>query len=370
MATNSFEVAWTSYRSAIQDLYEASVEDIATTPGFRLRQPAEERVAAALEASDALTGVLRDDVESQDGDRQEIAIVRLLAAATIDLSIAYDLVPYEPELNPELWDGPVLTATLAEALVVLDSASDDVFRRLIIAGGAPMGADELKQQLERSVNAATQSILSDSSSAAVSTVSILLGGAAGHLRHALNLPIDNIFAKLNHSVRRVGRFIHNAIRKVIATLDGVADNMREEIGEWVGDRAEELGAGPFERWLARRYNAEAMMGQLHQEIKVVTVTSELQLVTLAQGASELDILAAKFHSQMKFARRVAWLVCHARRFLHVVAPWGDIAVIAGAVVATGGVVALGDDYLDGPDGGGLPRLRVIRGVMPIAQEAL
>lgn len=366
MAAPSFEAAWSNYRGAIQDLYGASVEDIATTPDFRLTEPSENQVEAAAAASGVLTEVLADEVESDHGDR-EVALIRLLAAATIDLSLAHDLAPYDPEARREQRHTPVLASTLGESLLVLDSASEDVFRRLIVAGGAPMTLDESKQHLERSVTAATQSILSDTSSAAVAAISILLGPLIGAgLHEAVVQPIDTIFDHL-HRPRWAVRFARNGVKKVMATLGGFAAGVRNSVGDWAEREASELGSGLLEKWLANRYQATQMMEELRTQIAATTQPPEV----LARAASDLDILSAKFHSQMRFVRRAAWLVSHARRFLFLVAPpWSEIAVLAGAVVTTGCVVCVGDDYLDGPAGGRIPRLNMIIGLMPITLDAL
>lgn len=370
MATNvaalPFEEAWSNYRGAIEELYGASLAEIATTPGFRLNEPGEEQVESAFVASESVAQVLTVGMESDDGDR-EVGIIRLLAAATIDLSIANDLAPFDPQVGYEQRGATVLASTLGESLLVLDSASEEIFQRLIIAGGAPMTIDEAKQHLEQSATAATQGILSDTSSAAIAAISILLGPAIGAgLHEAVGQPIDAIFDHLNRP-RWAIKFVRNGVKKVMTTLDGFADDVRRSVGEWAENEASELGSGFLEQWLANRYQANQMIEAVRAQIETTDKSSE----ALARAASDLDILAAKFHGQMRFVRHTAWLVSHARRFLfHIAPPWSEIAVLAGAVVTTGCVVCIGDDYLDGPTGGGIPRLRMIRGVMPIVVDAL
>jgi hypothetical protein len=371
MASEQGDPAWPNYRRAIEELYGSSVEQIATNPELRLIDPSNDQVELALTASEVLTESLRGDVEV-GGQRNEVAVIRLLAAATIDLGILYDLVAFDPELPnlPERpragWGRSVLADSLGEALPVLDAHPSEVFQRLIIAGGSALTVIEARERLCESMGAATQGTLSDTSSAAIAAVSILLGSAIGYVQEAVTVPLHDIFGRLMRHTRWVGRALRNAVEKVAATLDGALEGARTATREWIEDRAERLGSNALERWLGGMYGADAMVAELTAAI----MSKGKDANALMRGASGVELLAARFHAQMKFARRVAWLVSHTRAFLFGISPpVGMIAVLAGSVVATGGAVFLGADYLDAGKSK-IASLGLVTGIEPIARGAL
>lgn len=373
-----FYDAWTRYRSAIQVLYGSELR--AMSGAIEVRPPAleEDLLGNALQASTALTELLAGEIETLEGAAYEITAIRLLALATIDMAIADDLAALAPtvagdEAREERAQRPgsAMSAVLGDALAVLQPPSGDPFRRLVIAGGQELDLPQSKDVLLGSFDAATHGIVGDAAAASVSTVSIVAGAGAERLRELASFEWHDLMRKLSGPLRRplhwAARFLHEGIEKLQAALDGPGAGAVEAVKEWASDVSEKFGAGRLESWLTKKYGVDGMIADLQPQIE----NSKSEPRNLVRAAGELEDLAARFHSQMTFARRAAWLVGRARKWLfHIHPPVSEVAVIFAAATATGCVVWLGDDYLDAPRGGWTSNLRFIRGVDPITREAV
>ncbi len=178
--------------------------------------------------------------------------------------------------------------------------------------------------------------------------------------------IHQDFAFHSKRMQRVVGFLYSGLQKLLSTLGDKRDAVRVAVGEWISERATDFETGLIESWLATRYG----MQELRSELSVLVAQNRQSPLTVAGVADGLDLLASRFHTQMRFARYVAWLVGRTRKWLmHAATPWSQIAVVSGSVIATGAIVCLGQDYLDGP-GARVPRLGLVRGVVPIVKEGL
>ena len=109
MAAASARTAWDDYRGAMADMYGRSSQEIISEPEVFLDEPPDDSsIDAAERASEALAEALAGELDSEDSARREFAVMRLLAAATVDLSIAHDLARFDSgdfglELNDRDW---------------------------------------------------------------------------------------------------------------------------------------------------------------------------------------------------------------------------------------------------------------------------
>src|SRR5215217_1782629 len=132
MATEDYRTTWKAYQEAVGSLYKRPVEtmaesvegDVAQTPDL------DERVRVVDDHSRELGEAAVRGLQSADPGERELAELRLLAAAALDLAVANDLArKAEDSVLEETMQqvgerSPTLPTTVSELRAVLDARSD------------------------------------------------------------------------------------------------------------------------------------------------------------------------------------------------------------------------------------------------------
>jgi hypothetical protein len=365
MANGDVADAWEQYRAAVGQLLERTWERMRGDVG-----DSEQAIALALMYSDDLQATLVSGLDEPDAPPlgRELLALQLNQAAAVDLSVAQWLASLEDE-SPDPAD-----IARADLLVMLNRA-DAVLTTALgewpppILGGAPQAP---RDALARSTAGSVGRI---HSAAADTAKEVLVKGlfslALPYVPRAVATPLEDAFDQLAAHAprlfRRAVQFVLRGVRKLSGVFGAAAQGMRDQVNDWVTDLAAAPSEPVAETWLRKLYDVDGIETRLAAKIHAAPDST---LARMDGAASELDLLAGRFHRQMDVIDTVAGLLRKASSWLiHLAAPWGHIALACGYVGGTGFVVLAGGDYLDWRDTRGKGLLDLVAGVQTIVERA-
>jgi hypothetical protein len=379
---DSVEAAWAEYRDAVSAVFpEASGEGLQLLAGATTANTSDESLQAIVDRSDMLgEAIVASEPAEADDETKELTQLKLLAASAIDLDHANRLAALadedgENEARVELLQafgpplaGPFLTRDeLAQletiittpperASEVLDGAPKHVFS-LLATTTAPVDAEAL----EKAVDDAIDSIVSDSSAFAAKTLSGLVGIGSDKILEAVGKGVDTVFGHLAKGLKRIAKhaakLVWNAIKKLLAIFGKDADKLLKKVADWVvGLDADHIG-----RLLGGIFSVDALKKQLRDDIDARGGHAGSDL---ADASSGVTALAGHLHKQLSILGKIGWLLQKTQGFfIHKVDPWGTLAAVVIWVAGIGYAIDVAEDYLDWGEGRILDRVAGVKRIV-------
>jgi hypothetical protein len=341
--------AWTSYKTAIEELYRPT----GTSPRERgdlalTTDELEQRLDSVTGRSDRLQAQLVADMTTDSYPQRELAALKLLAAAAYDLSVAADAALTGEYGITASTDRAAASEILTQPSLrrVLDTPPREGVPILVAADrrARPSNPAEALGALREVVADFLETIPDRTASAGVRTV----GGLAGmHLSAFAALPAQEILAQLPGNIsgllQRAARLVMAALSKMQAAIGAdERDEVRKQASDWLAEVGSE--ANVVRRWVDRLYQIERIQAETDQLMSEATGWPDAARYN--DLGSELEALLNRHATTINVTTWVLRALAVAKGPLLAVTPWGPLAVGAGYAGVLGYTVYIGGDYLD------------------------
>jgi len=376
MPSHAAQDAWTSYRRAVDDLYQLGGPGPQDRGEVSLRvNRLEERLDEVVTQSERLQSELAADLTIEHLAQRELVGLKLLAAAAYDLSIAADTALVDEE-------GPAAATDRAAASEVL---TDPDLRRIL---DAPPGAGtlgivvvdrgarasdpaEAAAELQERIWEFLEEIPDRTAKVGMQAVAGMGGLAGGVLPAAASLPVEELLARVPDGVssllRRAARLVTAAVAKLQAAIGGEDQaDARKQASGWLGEINGEakLVAG----LVGRLYEVNRIRAEVDQLMEAAAGWPEAHRYNKINET--LEELLARHGTTVKTLTWVLRALSLVKKPLLAAVPWGPLAIGAGYVGALGYVVHAGGDYLDWYRFGDATWLDRVHGLRTTIREAV
>lgn len=382
MAAGDVSAAWRPCLDVIEKLYKDSIATLVRGQTAMRKVPAKPVVDAALKCSDQLGAATAANLNAKGSEQRELAMVQLLAAATVDFGIAHDLARHgeirdetlvgpEPFTDPAAFSEPGLGGVLGEAIPVLEAPPAEGLWTLIVAGGAPSEPASPSEELTAAADSALIGIRDEAGETATVTLGNPLEALAGLPLQAADKTVGELVGLVDGAIswvlRKAVAFVLKGIAKLLAVFGSKANAVRAKVAEWA-DSA--LGENAVVGLLDRLYRTKPTSAELSAMVAAAPPSKEAQM---RAATGDLEKLETKFRRQMQAIAKVAKVVGKISPWLLAlvspVAPWGPLIVATAYTATTGYLVFAGGDYIDWPNQtGGL--LDLVYGVRSMVEDAV
>lgn len=358
---NELDAAWSNYDQALTAFYTSGeravrgAEELAWTPDV----PA--RAAALVDASAELAVATVPHLADEEPSQRELAELKLLAQAALDLTVANDLVElaaaYEEgaagletergesalflklDLRPIL-ETPIesgIRLALPDAFRVVRAVwtDDPVKARRALANAAQDAADDI-------VDAAAdvgESALGGVQSLVLPDPAGFLGQAAGSTCEAI---LEHLGPAVSELVGQAARLVGQALGKLLALLGKeAADKAREKAVDWLMDW---LAGAAVKAVLEALYEPDRIVGEVRQLLG--ETASNLVADPFNQANQAVEDLVRTFEEKTKVAGTVLKTLKAVQKWLVTLQPYGPVAVGAAYLATVGYAVLSGGDHID------------------------
>jgi hypothetical protein len=342
---DSYEESWKRFRDARAELYRPPAREIIERGGAELTGANDAKLDSLLDSSLELRGVLEKAVETGDSDLQDLASIKLIAAAAYDLSVAADLFergerPAGPiERGPQF--DPLEDNELYEILKLpLDKSA---FKKFVAVerGGQASKFDPARDELDNEVT----KFLKEIPKKAVELSGTAFSGALAFTAPGTQLEsvLENEF--LSHvpkGLSWVAKLVIEAIQKLWSALGkDTKSQVLDEAKKWL-EEAKQKGADKLADWL---YDVATLDQTVHAMVRNAQGKDVARINDATKRLRQLLGRYGKTKSALTIALRI---FASFDKGLWVLSPWGPVIVYGVYTLVFGYAVYSGGDYLDSP----------------------
>ncbi len=354
MVTESAEAAWRAYDTAISGLGGSNqLMPIDRGPEPTDIGPDADRGRLLVERSSELGLVLAERLSTTDLDERNLASLKLIAAATVDLHVATELmVSPDADNAGRATRGTERTISIPrDVREILDAPLGDGVSGLLPATRAAVPADPgaARKALEQAIQEFVADIPKNSAEilqrSVIGTATLgvpVLSAAAGD---AVSQVLAHMPTSLSHAIKQAAGLVLEAIKKLRAAFG---------FGQDQEDQARVKVAGWFKELEDNRDTATALLDTVFETKRVTDATMTavrdapdyVEAAQFNQATEDLKKLIGadgKTKDMLTLALRGIGL---AATPLLGLSPWGPLAVAAAYVAIGGYAVYSGADYLD------------------------
>jgi hypothetical protein len=349
MPAHTFARAWSEYQEAVVSLYAAPLSAPAAERGGEVVSitPAESQGDAVVASSESVRVALTTAMATPDSSRRELAGLKLVAAASQDLTVAFDLLTRA--------ESPGMTADrsarttfqgAAELQRVLDAPLElgmlsliEGKERAALSAQPASARDQLLGRIDEVLKQIPERVVH------VSTLAVAgLGTIGAPLHDVASVGAQEILAQLpaglSALVRWAARLVVEAVRKLQAAL-GSAEHAeeRKQILEWWGELTRDLPGFLLEKL----YETPRIAAETKQ---LVTPPETTPAQRYHQAVGELEALLGGYGTTTNVLDWTLRILAYVKGPVAAAGPWGALAVGGSYLGVLAYALYSGGDYLD------------------------
>lgn len=343
----SADKAWHDYRDAIEDARSSAAPGVERSGGISGEIGSLDRI---MEASVRLHEELALAQTTRTADIQDLASMKLLAAAAYDLGLAKDLIDKNKSGGEKSETERSAVAVFVDPTLreVLDAPLERGMKSFLTERSAgPPDVNAARAGLGKKAETVIRGIVDRSAKVLMFTgtgVTTFGLGPAQEWASALAQEIGDISGRLGTFVRYAVRLVREAIQKLWSAFG--KDQQKEiqsEAKSWIDSvlgKPQDIVSG----LLKSVYAADELRKEIADEIAGKSPSTSPEQWNKATG--DLDELLARYEKSCATLEWVVRGIGWAKSALMTLSPWGPAIAYAGYVGAVGYTVYSGGDYLD------------------------
>lgn len=354
MSTVSFQEAWQGYQDAVLELYQAPRAAASESD----RSPGEVYAEKLEESGDKLTGFaaevresLQPAMQSEDLDQRELAGLKLLAAAALDLSMADDLLAMEKKDAGQEIDRSAnsLLLTGEELLQVLDAPLEAGLSGLaeVDRGVPPEDPALARRRLVEKVTEFLRDIPDQAADLSQKAVVGVANIGIGPGQAVASLAVQELGILIPEGLSRIGKkaaaLAVEAIQKLRAALgEEQEQEIRKQAAEWFAQIEQDRDA------VASLFDQLYSLESLGQEVQVsiAAAPDSLPAEAFNSATQKLEDLLGRYTKTKKTLEKVMSVLSLVKVTLLPAIPWGPVVLYASYLGMGGYAIFNGADYLD------------------------
>jgi hypothetical protein len=320
-----------------------------------------DRAEALANASAELTTATASHLVAADESEREMAELKLLAQATLDLAAANDLVNLAQRQGEEAEEleterGVSGALLLIELRDVLDAPVDEGLERALPEAseikrsfGTPNPrkakenlSDTAQDTTDDIVDAAAEvgkTALGGLTALAIPEPAAFLGKAAGT---AIEMILDNLGSAASGLVEQAVRLIGQALNKLAALVgEKILSQAGEKAVDWLLDW---LSGAVVNKAMKAVYEPKRIKDEVQQDLD--SAGQELTAEPFVQARRSLVLLRQVYEKKADIANKLLKALKWVQKWLMALQPYGPVAVGALYLGAVGYTVYSGGDHLD------------------------
>ncbi len=354
MSAISYPEAWESYRAAVRELYRApqsAALESERSAGQVYAEKLDEGGDVVIGRAAGLRQALQPELQSEDLDRRELAGLKLLSAAALDLSVAGDLLEMEGEEPGMAVERSASSALLTarELVELLDAPMEGGLSGLLEAerGVLPLEPAAARQRLAEVcvdfVRTIPEQAADLSQKAVVGVVNLGLGPA----QMVASVAVQELGAMVPDGLSKIGRkaaaLALEALQKLRASLGEAQEKeIRDQAEAWFDQIRESRDATAA--LLDKLYSSEDLGQEV--QVSIAAAPDSLQAAAFNGATKHLEDLLGRYAKTKSTLDKVMTVLSLVKTALLPAVPWGPVVLYTSYLGLVGYSVFSGADYLD------------------------
>lgn len=354
MSAISYPEAWESYRAAVRELYRApqsAALESERSAGQVYAEKLDEGGDVVIGRAAGLRQALQPELQSEDLDRRELAGLKLLSAAALDLSVAGDLLEMEGEEPGMAVERSASSALLTarELVELLDAPMEGGLSGLLEAerGVLPLEPAAARQRLAEVcvdfVRTIPEQAADLSQKAVVGVVNLGLGPA----QMVASVAVQELGAMVPDGLSKIGKkaaaLALEALQKLRASLGEAQEKeIRDQAEAWFDQIRESRDATAA--LLDKLYSSEDLGQEV--QVSIAAAPDSLQAAAFNGATKHLEDLLGRYAKTKSTLDKVMTVLSLVKTALLPAVPWGPVVLYTSYLGLVGYSVFSGADYLD------------------------
>jgi len=378
MSASSYPEAWESYRAAVRELYrapQAAALESERSAGQVYAEKLDQGGEAVVERAAGLRQALQPAVLSEDLDTRELAGLKLLAAAALDLSVAGDLLEMEaeePDAAVERSAGSALL-TARELVEVLEAPLEGGLSGLLETERSvlPLDPAAARQKLAEVCLDFLRTIPEQAADLSQKAVVGVANLGLGPAQMVASVAVQELGAMIPDGLSIIGK-------KAAALALEAIQKLRASLGEAQEQEIRKQAQGWFEQIQEKREAVASLLDKLYgteslgQEVQVSVgaAPDSLQAAAFNSATKRLEELLGRYAKTKSTLDRVMTVLSLVKPALLPSVPWGPVVLYTSYLGLIGYSVFSGADYLDSPRFGQQNWLDRVQGLRSTVTKSL